>query len=363
MALDLEALLSMFDADEIKKAMEGIAAKNKQDSDDYEKGSKAEQDLKNDVANKVADVSMLANTGVSIARFLEARKQIKKAKKEAEELKKNKPKLGGLTKNAQLQEALQKTGAESQYGFGAQSLGAKGALDLTAYANAIKAAQTMGGGQTGVTAGMQTQAYRDILGSNLQTAIANEKEKNEKVALHSALVGQGVSEDSDLRNIKFKNHLNNLRRYDAKLVDLKAAEQTGRINRDKILSQVPTQAANIVQNLYRRKEQRGQIPIKGTKEREAYDKAQEDLKLERSKAKEKMKLDRRSTFLDEQARRQDARRRLFRSLNPLSPYMSQPVMSQEEKREQEKANSYPPYYGLDMNDIDGTNDKFKHGRY
>jgi len=270
---------------------------------------------------------MLANTGLGVARFIQARRQIKKAEKAREELEKNEPKLGYQPKNAQLQEALQQRGAEAQYGFGPQTLGAKASVDLAAYANAIKQAQAMGGGQTGITSTMGNNAYRTILDNNLKTAIANENEKNEKVALHSALLGQGLSEDASFRNINFQNYQNKLRRYDAKLGNLRAAEQTGQINRDKVLGQIPTMAGNIVGNLYRRKEQRGDIPIKGTKEREAYDKAQNDLKIKKSEAKEADKLQKRSDFLVEQTRRQEARRRLlnnFRNIQ-LNPYAAEPI--------------------------------------
>lgn len=231
--------------------------------------TEAEERLVQERANAKADVYNVVKGASDISKTAQALSQISRGKKQRQGA--ERPMAPAQPRGEELKQATQEAGARAQRGFGQPSLGAMSSRDLASYANALKAAQSYGGGQASVSGAMANKAYRDILDRNLQAAVQNEQMQNQNFGQYANLAGQRSNELGQIRNFHNKEYAGRLADHKRDLGEGASSERTGRINLANIESTMPTTMANLTRQYYKAGEQRGNVPLSGTPERDIYD--------------------------------------------------------------------------------------------
>ena len=354
----------------ISTTKENIQKTSTDEVNKYDNAKKSEEALKKKIKYAAADAYNVTKAGVDTFRFANSISQIRKGAKARAALEGKKPKLGTLQTSGALKETLQESGARAQRGFSNQTVGILANQDLSAYTNAIMNAKAQGGGQSGMTGFGENLAYNNLLKANLNRAVENEKANATNFSQHASLLGHDVNEKTQLNNIKFQEYQKTLADYNRKLGEASELERIGRVNRDNSLSTFSNTAANIARTYYKRGEQRGNIPLEGTPERDAY-----DLNIEREKQlKTDNRAARRVQSRDEALGRKNARqfkrdnKQEIRQLNKEARLDNLKRIQQAERDrvalENAKTNpavnnTYTPYNGLNLDEIYGKQTPLK----
>lgn len=255
---------------------------------DYRTRVEAGEKLQADRDYARADIYNITKGAVDVTKAVEAASQIAQGRETREELEANRPDAPLQARGEELREATQEAGARAQRGLSQQSLGALGARDMAAFANAMRAAQTFSGGQASVGGSLASKAYRDALDRNLSTVLQNEAANQANFQQYAQLAGARANELADINRVNQRNHEMDRQEYNRALGEAAALERTGRVNRANLLATLPTTAANITRQYYKVGQQRGNKPLEGTPEAVAFDANREAFRLAK---KQKMQSD------------------------------------------------------------------------
>ena len=253
----------------VEKSMEALAKETEKEKDEYEQKEKAEEDLKKDIEYRAADVYNISKGALDLGSTIESINQIRRGIKARQALEGKRPKMPTQATSEDVKEATRLSAAMAQKGFGEQTLGAMRQKQLTDYANALKVAQSTG--QAGTTLSAASQLYRNTLGANVDAAIANEQARATNLSQYGAMAGVRANELAKINTALNEDYAQRVKDYNQKMGIANVLERTGRINLNRQLSTVPTTLSNLARTYYRKNEQRGIEPLRGTPEREAYD--------------------------------------------------------------------------------------------